>query len=82
MAVDGDLAVAGLTQGAGVLPGHPDGAAALLGEAGIIEDQHAVPLAGQAEHRLDALAIEVVFVPVDAGQEPLESLLGGAGDDL
>ena len=27
-------------------------------------------------------AVEVLLVPVDAGQEPLESLLGGAGDDL
>ena len=55
---------------------------ALLGEAGVVEDQHAVPFAGELEHRLDALAVEVLLVPVDAGHEPLESLLGGAGDDL
>ena len=60
----------------------PDGAAALLGEAGVVEDQDAVPLGGQAEQGLDPLAVEVLLVPVDGGQEPLESLLGGAGDDL
>src|SRR5262249_569790 len=82
VAIDGDLTVAGLAQRAGVLPGDADGAATLLGEAGIVEDQHAVPFAGEPEQGLDALAIEVLLIPVDGGQEPLEALLGGAGDDL
>ena len=65
VAVDGDLAVAGLAQGAGVLPGDADGALALLGEAGVVEDQDAVALGGQGEQALDALAVEVVLVPGD-----------------
>ena len=55
---------------------------ALLGEAGVVEDQDAVALGGQREHPLDALAVEVVLVPGHGGQQPLEALLGGAGDDL
>jgi len=82
VAVDRDLTVAGLAQGAGVLAGDAHGALALLGEAGIVEDQDAVALAGQPEHVLDALTVEVILVPVDRRQEALEALLGGAGDDM
>jgi len=82
VAVDGDLTIAGLAQGAGVLAGDADGTVTLLGEAGVVEDQDAVALGGQPEHDLDALAVEVVLVPVDGGEESLETLLGGSGDDL
>ena len=67
VAVDGDLAVAFLAQGAGVLPGDAHRALALLGEAGVIEDQDAVSLAGRSEHLLDTLAVEVVLVPSRGG---------------
>ena len=80
VAVDGDLAVAFLAQGAGVLPGDAHRALALLGEAGVIEDQDAVSLAGQSEHLLDTLAVEVVLVPSRGGEQSLELLFGGAGD--
>src|SRR5271165_785719 len=82
MAVDGDLAVGGLVQGVRVLAGEADRTAALLGEAGVVEDQHGVALGGQLEHPPDALAVEVVLVPGHGGHQPLEPLLGGAGDDL
>ena len=80
VAVDGDLAVAFLAQGAGVLPGDAHRALALLGEAGVIEDQDAVSLAGQSEHLLDTLAVEVVLVPSRGGEQALELLFGGVGD--
>ena len=48
----------------------------------VVEDQDAIPFGGELPQDLDALAVEVILVPVDAGQESLESLLGGAGDDL
>jgi hypothetical protein len=38
VAVDTDLAVAAFAQGAGVLALDADGALALLGEAGVVED--------------------------------------------
>ena len=75
VAVDRDLAVANLTQGTGVLACDADGAATLLGEAGVVEDQDAIALGGQAEHVLDALPVEVVLVPVDGRQKALEALL-------
>ena len=59
-----------------------DGALALLGEAGVVEDQDGVALGGQGEHPPDPLAVEVVFVPDHLGEQALEALLGGAGDDL
>src|SRR5271166_540108 len=80
VAVDGDLAVTFLAQGAGVLPGDAYRALALLGEAGVIEDQDAVSLAGQSEHLLDTLAVEVVLVPSRGGEQALELLFGAAGD--
>jgi hypothetical protein len=64
------------------LPGDADGALPLLGEAGVVEDQDPIALRGQFEQAPDPLAVEVVLVPVDAGQESLEALLGGARDDL
>src|SRR5271166_519220 len=82
VAVDRDLAVADLTQGTGVLACDADGAATLLGKAGVVEDQDAIALGGQAEHALDALPVEVVLVPVDGRQKALEALLGGPRDDL
>jgi len=82
VAVDGDLAVADLAQGAGVLPGHAHGGAALLGEAGVVEDQGGVALRGQGQQVLDALPVQVVLVPAHGGEQPLEGLLGSAGDDL
>jgi hypothetical protein len=82
MAIDRDLTVAGLAQCPEVLPGDTDGAPALFGEAGVVEDQDAIALGGQGEQALDPLPVEIVFVPVDGRQEALEALLGGAGDDL
>ena len=49
----------------------------MLGEAGVVEDQDAIALGGQAEHILDALPVEVVLVPVDGRQKALDALLGG-----
>src|SRR5207248_11628382 len=69
VAVDGDLAVAGLAQSAGVLPLDADGALALLGEAGVVEDEDGVALRGQAHQGADTLVVEVVFVEGDAGQQ-------------
>jgi hypothetical protein len=82
VAVDGDLAVADLAQGARVLAGDADGSLALLGEAGVVDDQDAVALGGQPEQARDARAVEVVLVPGHGGEQALEALLGGAGDDL
>jgi hypothetical protein len=82
VAVDRDLAVADLAEGARVLAGDADGGLALLGEAGVVEDQHAVALGGEAEQSRDALAVEVVLVPGHGGEQALEALLGSAGDDL
>ena len=82
VSVHGDLAVADLPQRAGVLAGHPHGTLPLLGEAGVVGDQDPVSLAGPFEHPLDALAVEVVLVPVHGGEQALKSLLGGAGNIL
>jgi hypothetical protein len=82
VAGDGDLAVGRLAEGAGVLTGDADGAFALLGEAGVIEDQHAVTLGRQSEETFDPLAVQVLLIPGHGGQQALETLLGGAGDDL
>ena len=54
----------------------------MLGKAGVVEDQDAVALGGQAEQVLDALPVEVVLVPVNGRQKALEALLGGPRDDL
>ena len=54
----------------------------LLGEAGVVEDQHAIAVGGQAKQLLDVLPIEVILVPVDGRQEALEALLAGLWDDL
>src|SRR5262249_60929829 len=80
--VDGDLAVGGLAQGAGVLPLDAHRAVALLGEAGVVEDEDRVPLRGQAHQGADALVVEVVLVEGDAGKQVVQALLAGAGDDL
>src|SRR5512135_279595 len=82
VAIDRDLAIADLARGAGVLAGDADGAAARLGEAGVVEDQDGIALGGQFEHPPDALAVAVVLVPEHGGQGAPEALLGGAGDDL
>src|SRR3954451_24030914 len=80
MTVDGDLAVALLAQGAGVLTSDAHGTAALLGEAGVVEDQNAVSLAGKLKQLLDALSVEILLVPSRRGQQTLKLLLGGTGD--
>ena len=54
----------------------------MLGEAGVVDDQDAIALGGQAGHVLDALPVEVVLVPVDGRQKALEALLGGPRYDL
>ena len=81
MAVDRDLTIACDASSAGVLADDADGLAALLGEAGIVEDQHTIPLSGRSEHVLDALEVEVALVLVHAHQQALEPLRGGVGDD-
>ena len=62
------------------MPGDAYRALALLVEACVIEDQYAVFLAGQSEHLLDTLAVEVVLVSSRGGEQVLELLFGGAGD--
>jgi hypothetical protein len=61
-----------------------DGARAGRGRRrdGPADAPQAVPLDGQGEQALDAPAVQVVLVPGHGGQEALEALLGGAGDDL
>ncbi len=81
VAIDGDLAVGRLAQRPGILAGDADGAAALLGEAGVVADQDAVALGGQCGQALDPLTVEVLLVPGHGRQQALEPLLGGAGDD-
>src|SRR5205823_4336016 len=55
---------------------------ALLGEAGVVEDQGGVALGGQGQQILNALSVEVVLVPAHGREQSLEGLLGSAGDDL
>jgi len=82
VAMDADLTVGDLAQGARILPSHSHRAMTLLGEAGVVEDQDAVPLGGQLGEPLDALAVEILVVPGHLSEQSLESLFGGAGDDL
>lgn len=77
VAVNGDLTVADLAQGPRILAGDADGAVALLGETGVVEDQDAVAFTGQLQQQLHALPVEVVFIPGGSGEQALESLLGG-----
>jgi hypothetical protein len=81
VAVDGDLAVADLAQGAAVLALHAGGGLALLGEAGVVDDEGGIALGVQLQHGGYTLAVEVVLVPAHGGEQPLEGLLGGVRDD-
>ena len=51
---DDDLAVGDLAERAGILAGHPDRAAPLLGQPGVVEDQEALrrTLRDQDRHAL------------------------------
>ena len=60
---------------------HPDGTLALLGKASVVEDQDGIALGRQLHQALDALAVEVVLVPDHSGEQALEALLRGSGDD-
>jgi hypothetical protein len=79
--VDGDLAIADLAEGAGVLPRHAHGGRALLGKAGVVEDQGSIAFGRQGQQVLHTLLVEVVFVPGHDGEQALEGLFGGARDD-
>ena len=81
MAVDSHLAIANLAQRAGVLPRHANGGLALLGEAGVVEDQGRIALGGQVPQILDALLVEIVVVPGHGREQALQGLFGGARDD-
>jgi hypothetical protein len=54
MHADDDLTIGDLAERAGILPGHPDRAAALLGQPGVIQGQQALgrALGHQGPHTL------------------------------
>ena len=54
----------------------------LLGEAGVVEDQDARRPRWAVRAVCGRAGVEVVFVEGDAGQQVVQALLGGAGDDL
>ena len=53
----------------------------MLGEPGVVEHQHPIPLGRQGGHHPDPLAVQVVVVPGHGCEQPLETLLGRAGDE-
>ena len=55
---------------------------ALPGEAGVVEEQGGVAFGRQGPQDLDALLVQVVFVPEHGREQSLEGLLRGARDDL
>ena len=59
-----------------------DGAATLLGEAGVVEDQDAIALGGQAEHVLERCRLRSSSSQSMAVKRALEALLGGPRYDL
>jgi hypothetical protein len=78
----GDLAVPDLAQRPRVLPLHPGGGVPLLGEAGVVENQHSVALGLERQHLPNPLAIEILDVPRHVGEQVLKLLLRRAGHDL
>src|SRR4051794_15389364 len=77
-----DLAVLDLAQGAAVLPRHPGRVPALLGEAGLVDDQHRI-LGAQAPDRV--LAAQVagrLLVPEHVAEHPLRAPGPGVADRL
>src|SRR5918996_4196192 len=79
---DRHLRVAHLAQGARVLAGHPHRSFPLFGEAGVIQQQHAIAQGSGGQHQLHSLTIEVFLIPGHAAEEPLEALLTGAWHGL
>jgi hypothetical protein len=54
----------------------------LLLKAGIIQDEHAIPFAGQRLHPGGPLVIEGSLIPDHVGQQMIELLLIGLGHEL
>ncbi len=73
-AVDGDLTVSDFAKCSSVLASDADRRLALLGKAGVVDDQRAVAFGVHLEHRLDSLSVDV-GVPGRVGEELLESLV-------
>lgn len=76
------LAVTRLAQRPGLLPLDSGRALPLRPEAGAVENDHGVALGGECEHLLDALSVQVIFVPGHVGEEILQLLLARARYDL
>lgn len=62
-AIDRDLAIRHFAQRARILAFDAHRMLALFGKAGVVKNQHAVAFGRQVLHHLDALAIQVRFVP-------------------
>jgi len=69
---DQDLAVGALAGGPAVLPRHPDRVSALLGQGGVVDDQHRVGAADQRVRPPDQEPPQGGVVPGRAGDEVLE----------
>ena len=69
---DDDLAIGDLAERAGILAGHPDRAAPLLGQPGVVQHQKA--LGRTLRHQgLHALLVEGLGLPGRIGQEMLQA---------
>lgn len=82
MAAHRDLAVARLAERAGVLALDAHRGTPLLGEAGVVDDEHRVALGAKVAHLAHALAVEVHVVPGHVGEQVLQRLLTRAGQHL
>jgi hypothetical protein len=80
--VDGDLGVVDLAGGAGVLALHPDGPAALLEVAGLIDDQHRTRVTQVLDQQGAHVVAHRVVVPHRPAQEVLQAVGGGVAGVL
>jgi hypothetical protein len=72
--IDGDLGVVDLAGGAGVLATHPDGVAALLEVAGLIDDQHRARVAEVLDYQGAHVVADGAVVPHRPGQQVLQAV--------
>jgi hypothetical protein len=79
MTIDRDLTVSHLARRPGILVGHADRVTPLLLKPRIIQDEHAIPCAGQGLHLDDSLPVEGGLIPDHVGQQVVELLLIGLG---
>ena len=76
-----DLAVRHFARRPGILAGHPDRVLSPLFEPRIIKDEGPIPFAGERLHLGDPLPIEAGLIPDHVGQQVLQLLFIGVGDD-